>query len=318
MKKLFFALCSLLILLSGCSSKKLPEKKVKLLLDWWANPNHVALYAGVKKGFFEKHGIDLEIISLQDPPDALMYLLSDNVDISLYYLPLCLRVYPKTKNFKIIGKLIDHPLYSLIASEDAGISKIKDFEGKTIGHFGDTLSKAAFDSFEEKYDVHFKEKKILSFDPSTALYTKAVDVISGVYWNIEMFQLEENNVKVKCFRWEDFGFPSYPELVFVAKDSFLQKNQKKLKAFQEGLKESIAFAIENKAEAYELYQSFFSETKLPWEKKAWEATAPLLAKKQIFDQEKLKNINKWLEDKNLFIESFDPADVLYSPEEKLP
>ena len=69
---------------------------------------------GREMGFFEKEGIDLEIINLQDPPDAMLYLLSDKVDISLYYLPLCLRAYEKTQNIQVIGTLIDVPLYTFI------------------------------------------------------------------------------------------------------------------------------------------------------------------------------------------------------------
>ncbi|PCI93582.1 hypothetical protein COB11_05090 [Candidatus Aerophobetes bacterium] len=310
MRNLLLLLFSALLLFTGCSSHKKPQKKVRLLLDWWANPNHIALYAGLKKGIFEKHGIDLEIINLQDPPDALMYLLSGNVEISLYYLPLCLRVFEKTKNFRVIGKLIDKPLYTLMAREDAGISSFQDFSGKTIGHFGDTLSKAAFDALENDYNVSFKEKRVLSFDPSTALYTKAIDLISGVYWNIEMYQLEENGVKVKCFKWEDFNFPSYPELVFVAKDDFIKNSPKMVKAFQEALAETISFAKANKEEAYLLYESAFNEKKLPWEKKAWEVTAPLLAQDQKLNRKRLTNIYSWLAERDLFRGSFDPQELI--------
>ncbi|MCH9631364.1 MAG: putative thiamine biosynthesis protein [Chlamydiia bacterium] len=310
MRNFLLALLSVVVLFTSCAKENKPQKKVRLLLDWWANPNHIALYAGQKKGIFEKHGVDLEIISLQDPPDALMYLLSDNVEISLYYLPLCLRVYGKTKNFRVIGKLIDKPLYTLMAREDAGIASFEDFSGKTIGHFGDTLSKAAFDALESDYNVSFKEKKVLSFDPSTALYTGAIDVISGVYWNIEMYQLENQGVRVKCFKWEDFNFPSYPELVFVSKDDFINDNPKMVKAFQDAIEESILFAAANKEEAYLLYESSFDEKKLPWEKKAWEVTAPLLAKDQKLNTKRIKKIYNWLADRGLFEGSFDPVELI--------
>lgn len=312
MRKLLILFSLPLILFFSCSKQETHPKKLTLLLDWWPNPNHVAIYAGLKKGIFEKHGIELEILNLQDPPDALVYLLAESCDVSLYYLPLCLKAYEKNQDFQVIGKLVDEPLYTLMSRRETQIHTQKDFDGKSLGHFGNTLSKAIKNAIEKNNDIQFSDFKTFSFDPAAALYTKTLDVICDVYWNVEMCQLEEKGIDVTCFNWEDLGFPRYPELVFIAKNSYVDQNMKKLQSFQKAIDESIVFAVDHEEEAFELYQSSFKEGKKAWERKSWSLTRPLLAKSQKISDRELVPLINWLKEHEV-IESGCDYTLLFKP-----
>ena len=43
------------------------QDKVRLLLDWFVNPDHAALVIAKQRGLFTKHGLDVELIAPADP-----------------------------------------------------------------------------------------------------------------------------------------------------------------------------------------------------------------------------------------------------------
>ena len=43
------------------------QDKVRVLLDWFVNPDHAALVIAKQKGVFSKHGLDVELIAPADP-----------------------------------------------------------------------------------------------------------------------------------------------------------------------------------------------------------------------------------------------------------
>jgi NitT/TauT family transport system substrate-binding protein len=311
---MIFSLCCI----CGCQKKEISNKdhskKVTLLLDWWANPNHIPIYVGLEKKFFEKEGIELDILNLQEPPDALMYVLSNQVDVSLYYLPHCLKGYARSPTFKIIGKLNDAALFSFLCRKDSGIESIKDFNGKSLGIFGDYLSRAVVHSLaNEEKKIEFGVLKTLQFDITTALYTKALDMISGAYWNIEPFQLRSQGIEVRSFKWSELGLPEYPELVFISNQVFLEKNPTFAKRFRKALHESISYCLEDPEKAFELYLKQHPDKKqMEWEREAWKATYPVLAKSQNFDIPLLYRFYEWLTSYKVLAREFRLEELLES------
>lgn len=65
-KKLLLS-ASCVILLAGCGDqsadkgKEDKKEKVTIMLDWTPNTNHTGLYVAQENGYFDKHGLDVEI-----------------------------------------------------------------------------------------------------------------------------------------------------------------------------------------------------------------------------------------------------------------
>lgn len=318
-KKLIRSLIALMTIclcfLCGCTrDRAMRFKKVTLLLDWWANPNHVPIYAGLEKKIFEKYGIELEILNLQEPADGLVCVLSNQADIALYYLPHCLRGYAYSPTFKIIGKLNDEALFSFMCRKDSNIKTVNDFNGKSLGIFSDCLSKAIVDFLaKEDRGIRFGMLKTLQFDLATVLYTKSLDIVSGAYWNIEPFQLRSHGIEVKSYKWTDLGLPDYPELVFISNQAFLDKNPSFTKRFRAAMHESISYCQKEPQKAFELYLKQNPEKKqLSWEKEAWDATYSTLAKSQEFDLGSLNRFYQWLDDSKILSREFKLEEILES------
>lgn len=304
-----------LVLMMSFFSCQKSSKKTTLLLDWWANPNHIPVYVGLEKGFFQNQGIELNILNLNEPPDSLVYLLSGKADLSLYYMPHSLRAFAENRNFHIIAKLHDCSLNTFLAREDSGIESIKDFHGKSFGIFPDGITMALFNILMSKqHNIIPGDFKTLQFDLSTTLYTKSVDVVTGVYWNIEPYQLKSKGIKTRCFKWTDFNFPDYPELVFLVNNKFIKNHPGFSKKFRKALQKSIDYCAKNPAEAFELYlkQNPDKSYSIKWEKEAWKATVPTLAKSQKFQKEKWEKFYQWMKDNSLISKPFEVTDVLDS------
>ena len=265
------------------------KKRVRLLLDWWPNPNHVPLFAGVSKGFFEEEGIELDIIKSFDAPQAIPFLVANQADVVLYYMPQTLRSKSKGHQFKVIGKLIDKPLQGFIFKKNLGIKSFKDLENKKIGLFPDGLTKSILKELPFKI-----EEKILQMDLITPLYLDMVEVITGAFFNIEPVQLAEVGVETESISFQEIGMPTYHELIFLAKDSSLKT------PFQRALQKSLDYAKNQPEEAFlHYYQSNPDKTKkvLIWEKKAWNQTKEFLPSSQEMDQVIWQDLYSWLQKK---------------------
>ena len=224
----------------------------KLLLDWWPNANHIPLYVGIEKGYFKEEGIDLTIIKSDSAPQTYINLMSKNADIALYYLPQTLRHSHKYPNIKILGILIKEPLQGFLFRKDSGIKTPADFDGKSIGMYHDGLTSAYLTQFEQSHKISFERKKI-EFDLLTALYTDWVDVLSGIFWNIESIQLEHLGIETDYLKITDFDVPTYPELIFLTRGELLERDLTFAERFQKALQKSITEAKLHPNQAFDIY-----------------------------------------------------------------
>ncbi|MCK4935144.1 MAG: ABC transporter substrate-binding protein, partial [Simkaniaceae bacterium] len=191
-----------------------------LLLDWWPNANHIPLFSGIEKGYFREEGIDLRIIKSDEAPKTFVNLMSNNADIAIYYLPQTLRHMTKYPDLRIIGTLIKEPLQAFVFRKDRGLSTPQDLDGKILGLAPGGLTERYLEIFQTREGLSFHIKKVL-FDLNTALITDWVDVVSGVFWNIEPIQLKHLGIETSIFKLKDFGVPNYPELIFIAREETL-------------------------------------------------------------------------------------------------
>lgn len=291
-KKISAAL--ILVLCAGCSKH---QEKTRLLLDWWPNPNHVAIFAGKEKGIFAKHGIDLDIVSLQDPPDAITYLSSGQADIGVYYFPQTMRAFSEKQGVHIIGKLTEGALNSFMCRADKEIHSIEDFNGKVLGAFADGVTEAYCKTLAKSKGIAFSEMKHVQFDVAAALYADTIDVISGVCWNIEPDQLLTSGVKTRTFQLKELGVPDYPELIFAGSKSFCYDKPEQVMAFRRAMQEAIDYCRSHPDDAFSLYLAANpdkSQTTVEWETRAWQKTLPILATSQQLDRNSAETFQQWM------------------------
>jgi len=79
--------------LSACGEKsesapaKITPHSFELGLDWFANPDHVAIYEAAAKGYFADVGLDVKPHVPSDPAAPIKQVAAGRVDLAISYEP---------------------------------------------------------------------------------------------------------------------------------------------------------------------------------------------------------------------------------------
>lgn len=296
------ALLLFAMIFCGCDKKNEDLRETTLILDWLPNPNHVAIYAGMDQGIFQAHGINLKVLKVIDPSDSIPYLVSQQVDLCLTYMPHTIQAISRGADVGPVGVLIKEPLNSLIFRKNEGISNLQDLNGAIVGYCVDGYQTGFLQAMLKNRDVGPKEWRNVSFDLVSTLGTRQVDVLYGAYWNIECENLRNWGIETDYFPLSDFGVPPYYELIFLARNQSKHASPEFVARFQKALQESIDYSVAYPDEAFESYLKVNPDKGLKtrqWEQKAWIKTLPTLADNQKMEISLWNTFVDWLVDKQL-------------------
>jgi putative hydroxymethylpyrimidine transport system substrate-binding protein len=230
--------------LAACGEKDEPTTagagetaRVRLLLDFFPNADHVGIYKGEADGAFRDAGIDLAI---QPPPDAstpLRLLASGKADLAISYEPELLLARDKGLRLVSVGALVQVPLTSIVSLPAGRISKPADLAGKKVATAGipyqSAYLKAVLDTAGE--DPLSADEINVGFNLVPALLSKKADAVLGAYWNYEAIELGLKKRRPRVIRIEQAGVPTYAELVVVARREYLRDNGAVVRRFMRAL-----------------------------------------------------------------------------------
>jgi sulfonate transport system substrate-binding protein len=95
----------------------------------------LGMYAGIQKGFFKKHGIEIERIAIPGGAKVLTALLAGDIDIGYLAASTSLQAQFQARPVKIIGMSHNMEIYSLLGQNSlkGQITNPADLKGHTIG-----------------------------------------------------------------------------------------------------------------------------------------------------------------------------------------
>jgi putative hydroxymethylpyrimidine transport system substrate-binding protein len=231
-------LALLALAVAGCGEKEdalepSGSRQVTLMLDYFPNADHAAIYAAQAAGDFEQAGLNVDIRQPADPAAPIKQVAAGRVDLAISYEPEVFRARDQGLNVVSIGALVRKPLTSIISLPEAGIRKPADLRGKTVGTAGIDYQTAYLETILDQADVPrdtVKERNV-GFGLTPALLTGKVDAVLGAFWNYEGVDLQLRGKRPRIIRMEDAGVPTYDELVLVANADALKRDGDKLRAF---------------------------------------------------------------------------------------
>lgn len=294
-----------------CLSFSLQAKeKLSLMLDWFVNPDHAAIIVAQQKGYFAEQGLEVEIIEPADPTMPPKLVAAGKVDLAVDYQPQLHMQLSEGLPLVRIGTLIATPLNSLVVLQSSGIKNIADLKGKTIGYsvsgFEDSLLKMMLSSANLKANNVKLVNVNWSLSPS--LLSGQVDAVIGAFRNFELNQLALEKHPGLAFYPEEYGVPSYDELILVAAKKNL--NKKKLNAFLNALEKATIFSLNHPKEAWQSFVSYKpKELDNELNRLAWKDTLPRLAlRPRAVDEKRYTNMAKFLKQQNLIKNIFPVKD----------
>jgi putative hydroxymethylpyrimidine transport system substrate-binding protein len=253
------------------------QDKVRLLLDWFVNPDHAALVIAKQRGIFAKHGLDVELIAPADPNAPPKLVAAGQAEYAVSYQPTLQMLVAEGLPLVRVGVLVAQPLNSLVVLEDGPVKTIADFKGRKIGYSIAGFEEALLGAILEKAGLTLKDVSLINvnFALTNALMSKQVDGVIGAFRNFELNDLELHKAKGRLWAVEANGVPTYDELILVAKRETVDvaRTRKLLAA----ITEATAWLKANPAEAWGIFSKSGKELDNELNKLAWKGTLPLLA-----------------------------------------
>jgi putative hydroxymethylpyrimidine transport system substrate-binding protein len=224
---------------AGCGEKsenlnETPSRhSLDLVLDWFPNPDHVAIYEARAKGYFDQVGLDVKPHVPSDPAAPIKQVAAGRADLAISYEPEVLLARQQGLPVVAVAALVQRPLTSLIATRKSGVRSVGDLRGKRVGTAGIPYQSAYLKTILQRARIPSSSVKETNVGASLlpAMLSGKVDATLGGFWNVEGVQLRSRGAKPWIEPVDKLGVPDYDELVLVANADKLDGERDDLRLF---------------------------------------------------------------------------------------
>lgn len=273
------AIAAVLMLFSTASA----AEKLTLMLDWFPNVDHLPIYVARDRGLFEMAGIDVRIVSPSETADALKLAVSGQVDLAVSYQPQTVIAAAEGMDVIAVGRLIEHPLTTLLFLKGKGIEAPPDLSGKRIGYTVPGLMDVMLHAFASLNGVRNYTSVNVGFAVLQSLAAGRVDAVMGPFKTYETVEMAHRGYDVGYFELEKYGIPDYDELIFVCSRNTLNLKEKAVKGFIRAVDVAIGQVRSNPERAFQEYLKAVPEANPETEADAFRLTLPYFAANQNHD-----------------------------------
>jgi putative hydroxymethylpyrimidine transport system substrate-binding protein len=231
-----------LLALTACGSKQdvispPNSRPFNVVLDFFPNADHAALYAAISHGDFSAVGLDVKAQAPADPSEPLKLLAAGKADMAISYEPELLLARDEGLKLVSIGALVQRPLTSIIALPAGHVKKVADLAGKTVGTAGIPYQAAELKTAVQAAGANPASVKEVNvgFNLVQAMLSGKVAATLGGFWNYEAIQLQQLHKHPLTIPVDRAGVPTYNELVLVVREDEAHKRGQDLRAFLQAL-----------------------------------------------------------------------------------
>jgi putative hydroxymethylpyrimidine transport system substrate-binding protein len=213
---------------AGCAgtdagSESRPNQDSRLLLDFAPNAVHAGIYLAKERGYDDSEGVHLEIQTPGSSTDGMKALLSGQADVAIVDIHDLAIAREKGRDVVGVMAVVQTPLAAVLAQP--GIRRPRDLEGRRAGVTGLPSDDAVLKSIVagDGGDPAKVHRVTIGFNAVQSLLARKVDGATA-FWNAEGIALKAKRPGVHEFRVDDYGAPSYPELVLAPSRETLETN----------------------------------------------------------------------------------------------
>jgi len=233
------AVLLLVLLGAGCGEKdetvsgSVEKRGIDLALDWFPNPDHVAIYQAIERGYYRQVGLDVKPRTPSDPSAPIKEVAAGRVDLAISYEPEVLLARQRGLPVVAVAALVQQPLTSLIATGSSDVDAVKDLRGKRVGTAGIPYQSAYLQTILDRANVPESSVKETNVGASLlpAMLSGKVDATLGGFWNVEGIELRQRHKRPWVRPVNQLGVPDYDELVLVARESAVEDRRDDLRLF---------------------------------------------------------------------------------------
>jgi putative hydroxymethylpyrimidine transport system substrate-binding protein len=233
-------LCALCVAACGTKHEAIGAsvaKRFTVMLDFFPNADHAALYAAMARGDFRAGGLEVQPQAPADPAEPLKLLAAGRVDMAISYEPELLLARDQGLKLVSLGALVQRPLTSIIALPGHHVAGVASLAHRRVGTAGIAYQAAELRTALEhaRVDPARVREVNVGFNLIPAMLSGQVDATLGGFWNYEAIQLRLMHKHPLVIPVDQAGVPSYDELVLVVRESQARSDGVDIRAFLQAL-----------------------------------------------------------------------------------
>jgi len=234
------------IALTGCGEGRGRLAQATLVLDFTPNAVHAGIYSALARGYARSEGVDLHVEQPSESTDSVKLLLAGRTNFAV--LDIHDLAIARAQGQQIVGvlPLVERPLAAVIA-----LPKIKsptELEGRTVGVTGLSSDEAVLRSVVAGAGGNPKRVKRVNigFNAVPALLAHRVDAVTA-FWDVEGVELAHARSGIREFRVDEYGAPSYPELVVCVTPSEIRDHHALVQEVVNAIKRGYSITVDDPA-----------------------------------------------------------------------
>lgn len=287
----------------------LAADKLRVMLDWFVNPDHAPLVVAQEKGYFAEHDLEVELIAPADPNDPPKLVAAGKADVAVSYQPQLHVQVDQGLPLVRFGTLVATPLNSLVVLADGPIKSIADLKGGKIGYSVGGFEDALLSAMLGRHGLSLEDVTLVNvnFSLSPSLLSGQVDAVIGAYRNFELNQMDIERRPGRAFYVEEEGVPPYDELILVANPERMDRAV--LRRFLDALERAVQYLVNHPDESWGLFVKGRAELDDELNRRAWHDTLPRFAlRPAALDRARYARFARFLEAQGL-IQAAKPPDA---------
>lgn len=253
--------CLLLCFICGCSKvkeEKRPDEdltEITMVLDGTANTAHSGLYVAMKKGYFEKEGLDVTVV---EPPEdgAASMVAAGEAEFGIGYQNELAENFSSDAQLPVaaVATLLQHNQIGFISLTQHDINTPADIPDHIVSVSDDLIEQTIIRTLIDQGGGDFSLVKMEEtyVDDVVKTLQSGSQVVLGSYgW--DGIACERQGMEINYIAWRDLNevFDYYGPLV-IANTEFLTKQPDMAKAFLNAVRQGYQDAIMNPQEAANL------------------------------------------------------------------
>ncbi|MBX3069029.1 MAG: ABC transporter substrate-binding protein [Thermomicrobiales bacterium] len=236
-------------------------EKISLALDWYPNANHAGIFLAESRDYWHDADLELDAYTPADPTTVLQTVGAGRDQFGISYQTDVLLARDQGVPVVSVAAFVQQPLVTIMALQDAGITSPAALAGKTVGYPGIPSQAAFLATMLEGAGLTLDEVSLVNigFNLLPALISTQVDAVLGGFWTHETILAEQEGYEVDVMRVEEWGVPSYYELVLVASEKLVEERPELVTAVLSVLQQGYRAAIDAPRDAIEALTAAYPE-----------------------------------------------------------
>ncbi len=299
---------------AGSSAPPAELTDITVMLDWVPNTNHTGLYVAQSQGFFKEAGLNVSIIQPGEST-AEQVVAAGSADFGVSYQEGVTLARVQNVPIVSVAALIQHNTSGFASRAGAGISRPKDFEGKTYGGWGSPIEQAMLSLLMQCDGGDVSKVNILDSGYADFLtITERGDIdFAWIFYgwdgiNAELKGVELNTVMLN--EWQEC-VPDYYTPVLITGEKMIAERPELVKAFVGAVAKGYESAIANPEQAADILLQAAPENdpalvkaSQQWLAKQYQADAPQWGRQS---EQVWQRYADWLLEQGLLEQPLDAA-----------